>query len=119
MLAHIRTLKLEQQKSFAQLFFYSPVLKTLELNNFPILSEVAISGNIVECEKGYRSRKIEARKLFLLVNFFELNEISKQLGQYLNKDNAEAIHSTIVWLDFLNNYIKSIAKYTDVVLKCL
>ena len=100
----------EQQKSFAKLFFYSPELKTLELDNFPILSEVAISGNIVECEKGYRSEKIEARKLFLLVNFFELNEISKQLGQYLNKDNAEAIHSTIVWLDFLNNYLKSISK---------
>ena len=80
----LERLNSEQQKSFAQLFFYSPVLKTLELNNFPILSEVAISGNIVECEKGYRSEKIEARKLFLLVNFFELNEISKQLGQYLN-----------------------------------
>ena len=106
----LERLNSEQQKSFAQLFFYSPVLKTLELNNFPILSEVAISGNIVECEKGYRSQKIEVRKLFLLINFFELNEISKQLGQYLNKDNAEAIHSTIVWLDFLNNYIKSIAK---------
>ena len=106
-LEHLNT---EQQKSFAKLFFYSPVLKTLELNNFPILSEVAIRGNIVECEKGFRSQKIEVKKLFLLVNFFELNEISKQLGQYLNKDNAEAIHSTIVWLDFLNNYIKSIAK---------
>ena len=106
-LEHLNT---EQQKSFAKLFFYSPVLKTLELNNFPILSEVAIRGNIVECEKGFRSQKIEVKKLFLLVNFFELNEISKQLGQYLNKDNAEAIHSTIAWLDFLNNYIKSIAR---------
>ena len=106
----LERLNTEQQKSFAKLFFYSPVLKTLELNNFPILSEVSISGNIVECEKGYRSQKIEVKKLFLLVNFFELNEISKQLGQYLNKDNAEVIHSTIVWLDFLNNYIKSIAK---------
>ena len=106
----LECLNTEQQKSFAKLFFYSPVLKTLELNNFPILSEVAISGNIVECEKGFRSQKIEVKKLFLLVNFFELNEISKQLGQYLNKDNAEVIHSTIVWLDFLNNYIKSIAK---------
>tara|TARA_B100000575_G_scaffold205923_1_gene167317 strand:+ start:322 stop:1689 length:1368 start_codon:yes stop_codon:yes gene_type:complete len=106
----IERLYTEQQKAFARLFFYSPALKTLELNNFPILSEVALSGNIIECEKGYRSQKIRAKKLFLLVNFFELNQISEQLGAYLEKDNAEIIHTTIVWLDFLNNYLKSISK---------
>ena len=33
-------------------------MKTLELSNFQIVSEVALSGNVVECEKGYRSEKI-------------------------------------------------------------
>ena len=62
-------------------------MKTLELKDFPILSEVALSGKIIECEKGYRSQKVEAKKFFLLINFFELNTISQELGQFLNKDN--------------------------------
>ena len=114
---HYKQLYTEQQKSFAELFFfYSPVVKTLEIKNFPILSEVALSGKVIECEKGYRSQKIEPKKFFYLVNFFELNGyLSEQLGNYINKDEAaEAIHATIVWLDFLNNYFKRIAKYMDV-----
>ena len=104
------SLSTQSQKAYAELFFYSPAMKTLELKEFPILSEVALSGKIIECEKGYRSQKVEAKKFFLLINFFELNTISQQLGKFLNKDNSEVIYSTIVWLDFLNNYIKSISK---------
>ena len=103
-------LSTDSQKAYAELFFYSPAMKTLELKEFPLLSEVALSGKIIECEKGYRSQKVEAKKLFLLINFFELNTISQELGKFLDKDNSEVIHSTIVWLDFLNSYIKSISK---------
>jgi len=99
-----------QQQAFAKLFFFSPAMKTLELSNFQILSEVALKGKIIDCEKGYRSEKIEAKKFFLLIDFFELLTISEQLGKYLDKDRAEAIHSTLVWLDFLNSYIKGISK---------
>ena len=106
----LQTLSTQSQKAYAELFFYSPAMKTLELKEFPILSEVALSGKIIECEKGYRSQKVEAKKFFLLINFFELNTISQELGQFLNKDNSEVIYSTIVWLDFLNNYLKSISK---------
>ena len=106
----LQVLSTQSQKAYAELFFYSPAMKTLELKEFPILSEVALRGKIIECEKGYRSQKVEAKKFFLLINFFELNTISQELGQFLNKDNSEVIHSTIVWLDFLNNYIKSISK---------
>ena len=106
----LQNLSTQSQKAYAELFFYSPAMKTLELKEFPILSEVALSGKIIECEKGYRSQKVEAKKFFLLINFFELNTISQELGQFLNKDNSEVIYSTIVWLDFLNNYIKNISK---------
>ena len=106
----LQTLSTQSQKAYAELFFYSPAMKTLELKEFPILSEVALRGKIIECEKGYRSQKVEAKKFFLLINFFELNTISQELGQFLNKDNSEVIYSTIVWLDFLNNYLKSISK---------
>jgi len=99
-----------QQQAFAKLFFFSPAMKTLELSNFQILSEVALKGKIIDCEKGYRSEKIEVKKLFLLIDFFELLTISEQLGMYLDKDRAEAIHSTLVWLDFLNSYIKGVSK---------
>ncbi len=101
----------EKQTQYAKMFFYSPLMKTLELTNFQILSEVALSGNIVECEKGYRSEKIKAQKLFLLVDFFELNTISLRLGNYINRDRAESIYSTLNWLDFLNNYLKSISNF--------
>ena len=90
-------------------FFYSPLLKTLEIDNLKILSEVSLTGKVIECEKGYRSEKIQPRKFYLLVNFFDLNVLSEELGNYINKDPAEAINSTIVWIDFLNKYFKGIA----------
>ena len=62
----LQTLSTQSQKAYAELFFYSPAMKTLELKEFPILSEVALSGKIIECEKGYRSQKVEAKKFFLL-----------------------------------------------------
>ena len=99
----------KQLISFANLFFHSPLLKTLEIDNFKILSEVSLTGKVIECEKGYRSEKIQPRKFYLLVNFFDLNVLSEELGSYINKDPAEAINSTIVWIDFLNKYLKGIA----------
>ena len=101
----------KQQSQYAKMFFYSPLMKTLELTNFQILSESALIGNIVECEKGYRSEKIKPQKLFLLVDFFELNTISSRLGNLINRDRAESIYSTLNWLDFLNNYLKSISSF--------
>ena len=103
-----RLMSEKQQISFANLFFHSPLLKTLEIANFKILSEVSLKGKIIECEKGYRSEQIEPKKFFLLVNFFELNALSEQLGNFIDKDGAEAINSTIVWIEFLNNFLKGI-----------
>ena len=98
----------KQQMSFANLYFHSPLLKTLEVTDFKILSEVSLKGKVIECEKGYRSERIEPKKFFLLVNFFELNALSEQLGNFTGKDGAETINSTIVWIDFLNNFLKGI-----------
>ena len=110
-LSVLSTLSVKQQTQYAKMFFYSPLMKTLELSNFQIVSEVALSGNVVECEKGYRSEKIKAKKLFILLDFFELNTISTRLGNYISRDRAESIYSTLNWLDFLNNYIKSISNF--------
>ena len=34
--------------------------------------------------------------------------MSEQLGNFIDKDGAEAINSTIVWIEFLNNFLKGI-----------
>ena len=110
-LSVLNTLSVKEQTQYAKMFFYSPLMKTLELSNFQIVSEVALSGNVVECEKGYRSEKIKAKKLFILLDFFELNTISTRLGNYISRDRAESIYSTLNWLDFLNNYLKSMSNF--------
>ena len=98
----------KQLISFANLFFHSPLLKTLEIDNFKILSEVSLTGKVIECEKGYRSEKIQPRKFYLLVNFLTSTYCLKNLVVTLIKILRE-INSTIVWIDFLNKYLKGIA----------
>jgi len=60
------------QKLIGELLFYSPVAKTLEIQEFSLLSEVELTGTIIECEMGYRSEFVSPKKMFLLLNFDKL-----------------------------------------------
>lgn len=52
----------QTQKLLAELLFYSPVAKTIEIVDFSLLSEVELTGTIVECEMGYRSEFVTPQK---------------------------------------------------------
>jgi len=106
----IESLRDEEKKRITELLFYSPVAKTTEIVNLNLTAEVSLTGNIIECEFGYRSQYIEPKKFFLLLDFGTLYNIVSFLGNQLDKDNAEKMYVTYQWIVFLDNYFTNILK---------
>ena len=100
----------QTQKSLLELLFYSPVAKTIEIQEFRLLSEVELTGTIIECEIGYRSEYVIPKKMFLLLNIDKLYQITSYIGKKLNKDNAEILHVTYQWLLYIDNYLTNMMK---------
>ena len=91
-----------EQKTLLNSFLIVQLLKHLEMKNFALVGEVALRGVIIECEKGYRSQFVEARKVFLLLQFETLLGICRYLGQIINKDEAaEAITQQYEWAVYI------------------
>ena len=99
-----------EQKLVADLFFNSPVIKTLEMKNFVLVGEVALRGVVIECEKGYRSQFVEPKKFYLLLRFETLLGICSYLGEILNKDEAAIFHAAYEWAVHIDNYLTNILK---------
>ena len=106
----IESLRDEEKKRIMELLFYSPVAKTTEIINLNLTAEVSLTGNIIECEFGYRSQYIEPKKFFLLLDFDTLYNLVSFLGNQLGKDNAEKMYVTYQWIVFLDNYFTNILK---------
>ncbi len=106
----IDRLRDEEKKRYMELLFYSPVAKTTEIINLNLTAEVSLTGNIIECEFGYRSQYIEPKKFFLLLDFDTLYNLVNYLGNQLGKDNAEKMFVTYQWIVFLDNYFTNILK---------
>ena len=106
----IESLRDEEKKRITELLFYSPVAKTTEIINLNLTAEVSLTGNIIECEFGYRSQYIEPKKFFLLLDFDTLYNLVNFLGNQLGKDNAEKMYVTYQWIVFLDNYFTNILK---------
>ena len=100
----------DEQKLIAELFFNSPVVKTLEIKNFALVGEVALRGVIIECEKGYRSQFVEPEKFYLLLQFETLLGICRYLGKIINKDEAAIFHAAYEWAVYIDNYLTNILK---------
>ena len=106
----IESLRDEEKKRITELLFYSPVAKTTEIVNLNLTAEVSLTGNIIECEFGYRSQYIEPKKFFLLLDFGTLYNLISFLGNQLGKDNSEKMYVTHQWIVFLDNYFTNILK---------
>ena len=100
----------QEQELVAELFFNSPVVKTLEMKEFVLLAEVALKGVIIECEKGYRSQSVEPEKFYLLLQFEILMGICRYLGEILNKDEAAIFHAAYEWSVYIDNYLTNMLK---------
>jgi len=100
----------ETTQSFSELLFYSPVAKTLEINSFNLLSEVELTGTIIECEKGYRSEYVTPKKMFLLLDIDKLYGLVNFIGKRLEKHEHESIHVTYEWAVYINNYLTNMMK---------
>ena len=103
----------DTQKSILELLFYSPVAKTLEIQDFSLLGEVELTGTIIECELGYRSEYVTPKKMFLLLNIDKLYQITSLIGKKLNKDEAEMLHTTYQWMIYIDNYMTNMMKLFD------
>ena len=99
-----------EQKLVAELFFHSPVIKTLEMKNFVLVGEVALRGVVIECEKGYRSQFVEPEKFYLLLQFETLMGICRYLGEILKKDEAAIFHAAYEWAVYIDNYLTNMLK---------
>ena len=100
----------QTQKLLAELLFYSPVAKTIEILDFSLLSEVELTGTIVECEMGYRSEFVTPQKMYLLLDIDKLYQVTSYLGKNLAKDEAEIFHVTYQWVIYIDNYLTNIMK---------
>ena len=100
----------QTQQIICELLFYSPVAKTIEIENFSLLSEVELTGTIIECELGYRSEFVTPKKMFLLLDFDRLCQIMSFLGEKLEKDRREILHFTYKWVVYINDYLTNMMK---------
>lgn len=105
----IESLNETDKKLIAELFFYSPVIKTYELISIPVVSKVDLKGIIIECENGYRSEYVKPNTIYLLLRFKELFIISSYLGNILGKDVQESFHTTYKWIEYLENYFRNVS----------
>ena len=101
------------QKLIGELLFYSPVAKTLEIQEFSLLSEVELTGTIIECEMGYRSEFVSPKKMFLLLNFDKLYDVTSYIGKRLHKDEAQIFHVTYQWIVYIDKYLTNLMKLYD------
>lgn len=106
----IENLVPEDRKKIAELFFYSPVAKTYEILNILLAAKVELTGMIIECEEGYRSEYIKPTKMYLLLGFNELFNISNYFASILGKDEQETIYTTYKWIQYLENYFTQVTK---------
>ena len=86
------------------------VVSTLEINSFNLLSEVELTGTIIECEKGYRSEFVTPKKMFLLLDIDKLFGLINFIGKRLEKHQHESLHVTYEWAMYINNYLTNIMK---------
>ena len=100
----------DTRQALTELLFYSPVAKTLEINSFNLLSEVELTGTIIECEKGYRSEFVTPKKMFLLLDIDKLFGLINFIGKRLEKHQHESLHVTYEWAMYINNYLTNIMK---------